>query len=191
MQAETLTYTREEYLELDEHTRDPKKYEFDGQHVYAMAGAQIEHSRIAGNIVRELGNQLIPEGCDVLQSDQRVRIQRKGLIKYTYPDVVALCDEPELSENENPPSLLNSALVVEVTSESTAPRDVGWKLDAYLALETLQEYWVAATDEARLVQYVRAEYDWRLRIASDLDESVESAAFDAAIPLADIYRRVF
>jgi hypothetical protein len=37
MQAETLTYTRGEYLELDEQTRHPKKYEFDGQNVYAMA----------------------------------------------------------------------------------------------------------------------------------------------------------
>lgn len=182
------TYTREEYLALDLDAGESEgvKYEYDGAHVYMMAGASLAHNQVAINTSTLLNTRLAERRCRVFQSDMRVRLGER----YTYPDIVALCGEPQLTD-ERPPSLLNPELIVEVASVSTAERDRTWKLDHYLRLDSLREYWILETDAPRLQQYVRSGGDWLLHTASGEDAALRCEAFDLDIPLAELYRLVF
>lgn len=192
------TYTREEYLALDLDAGEGEgvKYEYDGTHVYMMAGASLEHNQVAGNVHTALNTRLVERDCRVFQSDMRVRLGER----YVYPDVVALCAEPELTD-ERPPSLLNPELIVEVASSSTAERDRTWKLEHYLKLDSLREYWILQSDAPRLQQYVRFGDEWVVHTVNidDMDISnvgepkfdVRSETFDLDIPLKELYRLAF
>ncbi len=183
MQTEVL-YTREEYLALEEEAVDVK-HEFDGSEVYAMAGASLEHNQLASNVNVSLSRRVGERSCRVMQSDLRVRVGHR----YVYPDVVALCGAPEVTE-ENPPSLLNPELVVEVASPSTSEKDRTWKLESYLQIESLQEYWIVEVDAPRLQQYVRTGETWTLRTLSGLEASLQSEAFALEVGLDELYRLV-
>jgi Uma2 family endonuclease len=183
------TYTREEYLALDLEAGEGEgvKYEYDGAHVYMMAGASLEHGQVASNVNVALSTRLAERNCRILQSDMRVRLPGG---RYVYPDVVALCAEPELTD-ESPPSLLNPELIVEVASPSTAERDRTWKLERYLQLESLHEYWILQTDRAaRLQQYVRSGDDWMLRTLSGEEAVLRCETFDLDVPMSELYRLV-
>lgn len=190
-----LLYTPAEYLALD--AGSERKFEFVDGHVYAMAGAEPEHNQLVTNAVTELNNRLRPRGCRVAASDQRVQAGAR----YVYPDVVVVCDAPVYTD-ERPRSLVNPGLLVEVSSSSTVQKDRGWKLDTYLGLSSLQEYWIVASEEVWVLQYVRTEpagtshgeagvEAWTLRILSGLDVAVASASFDVEIPIRDLYALVF
>jgi Uma2 family endonuclease len=183
-------YTREEYLALDLDAGEGEgvKYEYDGAHVYLMAGASMEHNQIAGNVHTALNTRLMERSGRVLPSDQRVHLPDG---RYTYPDVVALCGEPELTD-ERPPSLLNPKLIVEVASDSTAERDRTWKPDRYLALDSLREYWILESDAPRLQQYVRSPEsdggEWIVRPLSGADAELRREAFGLDVPVEELYR---
>ena len=58
---------------------------------------------------------------------------------------------------ENPPSLLNPELIVEIASSSTSEKDRTWKPERSLQIESLQEYWwIVEVGAPRVQQYVRA-----------------------------------
>jgi len=176
--------TRRQYLHLDEDAGEAR-FEYDGERAYMMAGASLEHNRVAGNVHVALRNRLREQGGDVFQSDMRVRAGGS----YTYPDVVALCGEPEVS-NEDPPSLLNPELLVEVLSPSTKERDRTWKLDRYLEIESLRACWLVETEAPQVRQYVRnGEASWTRHVVRDPDATLE--AFGLELALSDVYRRVF
>src|SRR5690242_18348729 len=109
--APVRSYTLEDYVALEDASET--KYEFFDGELFAMAGGTIEHSLIAGNMIRELGNTLGPRGCSVFTSDLRLRIEATGLT--THPDVTVLCGPPRREET----FLLNPSMIVEVLSKST------------------------------------------------------------------------
>jgi len=174
--------TVQEYLERDAEL-DEGRYEYlDGQ-VWLLAGATPDHNLVKDNIQGELYSVLRPRGCRSFTSDQRVRI---GKTRYVYPDVVVLCGEPEYTD-ESPPSLRNPELLVEVTSESTADRDHQEKLEAYLNLDSLQEYWIAAPDRALVTQYVRRDDEWIVRSVTGRDGTLRCDALDLDLSLGAVY----
>lgn len=175
---------RRQYLHLDEDAEEAR-FEYDGERAYMMAGASLEHNRISADISTTLNIRLRDRDCDVFQSDMRVRAGGS----YTYPDVVALCGEPEVS-NEDPPSLLNPELLVEVLSPSTKERDRTWKLDRYLEIESLRACWLVETEAPQVRQYVRnGEASWTRHVVRDMDATLSVLGVELA--LADIYHRVF
>jgi Uma2 family endonuclease len=103
--------------------------------------------------------------------------------------VVVLCGEPEYTD-ESPPSLLDPELIVEVTSESTSDRDHQEKLEPYLNLDSLQEYWVASPSRALVTQYVRRGDEWVVRSAADRDAHLRCDALDVELSLDAIYALV-
>lgn len=199
--AQTLDYTREEYLALDEAAPEGRRWEYDGARVYLMAGASPEHNQLSHNISRHVGNALVPRGCRVMQSDQRVQLGRG----YVYPDVVAFCKDGRFTD-ERPPTLLNPGLVVEVLSGSTMERDLTWKLQAYRSIESVREVWMIWTDVMRLDQYMRVGdsskdgssnsgrsnngSEWRLRSLESKGDTLRSETFDLEIPVAELYELV-
>lgn len=174
-----------EYLALDAAAQDVR-YEYLDGHVYALAGAAPEHNLIKDNIRAELHARLRERGCRSYTSDQRVRIQAA---RYVYPDVVVVCQEPEYT-GERPPSLVNPEVLVEVTSAATARRDYEEKLDAYLQLDSLAEYWIVEPERPFIVQYVRRGKEWVVRPIRGLDAAVRSEHLDVKVAMTSIYALV-
>lgn len=175
--------TRRQYLRLDAGAEDAR-FEYDGTRAYMMAGASVVHNRISADLCTAINVQTRDRDCDVFQSDMRVRAGDS----YTYPDVVALCDEPQVTD-ENPPSLLNPELLVEVLSPSTSERDRAWKLDRYLEIASLRACWLVDTDAAQVREYVRNGDAWTRRLVRGTTARLR--ALETEVALSDIYRRVF
>src|SRR5436305_3570440 len=95
-----------EYLAFERQSETRHDY-LDGE-VFAMTGASRPHNLIAGNIFREIANQLRRRSCEVYMEAMRVRTPA-GL--FTYPDVVAVCGEPRFDDIHFD-TLLNPTLLV-------------------------------------------------------------------------------
>ena len=179
-------FTPEEYLALERPAEYRSEY-FNGE-IFAMAGASREHNLIAGNVSRELGNQLKGRPCETYQTDMRVRVSAMGL--YTYPDVVVVCGEPQF-ENDSVDTLLNPTLLVEVLSPSTEAYDRGDKFEQYRTLESLADYVLIAQDRYRVERFARQpDGQWLLSVAKSLDAEVSLASIGCRLPLADVYDRL-
>ena len=87
-----------------------------------MAGASPRHVAITVNVAGELRSQLRRRPCQVFSSDLRVRVSATGL--FTYPDVVAACDELQFDAMDAN-ALINPLVIVEVLSKSTELYDRG------------------------------------------------------------------
>src|SRR5215218_7616684 len=112
------TMTEEEYLTFER--ASDEKHEFLDGRVYAMAGASLNHGRIIKNTSGNLFNQLRGGPCEAITNDLRVRVSATRL--NTYPDLVVICGEPQLMDDE-PDTLLNPVVLVEVLSPSTERYD--------------------------------------------------------------------
>jgi len=176
--------TVDEYLEREAKEKNVR-HEFLDHEVVALAGASPEHGMIKDNIRSELHPSLKAEGCRAITSDLRVTVGDR----YVYPDVVVVCGGMDLTD-ETPPSLRNPDLLVEVTSPSTKERDYDAKLQAYLRIDSLKEYWIAASERVSLVQYIRRGDDWIVRTFDALDDTVRCDAFDVNLALTDVYALV-
>ncbi len=175
----------QEYLERDAEL-DQGRYEYLDGRVWLLAGATPEHNLVKDNIQGEIYSTLRPRGCRSFSSDQRVKVSET---KYVYPDVVVLCGEPEYTD-ESPSSLVNPELLVEVTSESTSDRDHQAKLEAYLNLDSLQEYWIASPAQPIITQYVRQGDEWIVRSLKGRDAALRCEALNLELSLEAIYALV-
>jgi len=175
----------DEYLDLDADAEETR-YEYLDGHVWALAGAAPPHNLVKDNIQGEFYAVLRPRGCRSFTSDQHVKISET---RYVYPDVVVVCGPPEYTD-ESPPSLVNPKLLVEITSPSTADRDHQDKLDAYLEIDSLREYWIASLSKALITQYVRQDDEWIVQSVRDRDAVLHCDALDMEMALNDIYALV-
>lgn len=180
-------WTVEEYLAFERDSEE--RHEFWDSEIFAMTGASRTHTLITGNVYASLHGQLRKKPCEVYQTDMRVNVSASGL--YTYPDVSVVCDKP-LFTDDNPPSLLNPTLIVEVLSPSTEKYDRGKKFQDYRRLESLQEYLLVAQDTPRIEHYLRQQ-DGRWILYSDassLEETITLQSIDCTLALADVYEKV-
>ena len=177
--------TVEEYLELDADA-DEVRYEYLDGRVWALAGAAPPHNLVKDNIRTEFHTRLRPRGCRSFTFDQRVQLIEE---RYVYPNVAVVCGPPEYTD-ESPPSLVNPELLVEVTSASTADRDYQDKLDAYLQLDSLQEYWIASPSRILITQYVRQDDEWVVRSVRNREAVLRCEALDIELDMDDIYALV-
>jgi Uma2 family endonuclease len=177
--------TPAEYLALERSARE--KSEYVNGRVYARPGASRLHNLIVGNILGELHTQLRGRPCEAYVSDMRVKVQRTGM--YTYPDVVALCEEPRL-EDEELDTLLNPSVIVEVLSPSTESYDRGEKFAHYRRLDSLREYVLVAQTTRRIEHFRREGENWVLTEISDPGGELSLSSIGCVLKLADIYERV-
>ena len=178
--------TREEYLARERQAEYKSEY-IDGE-VVAMTGASRRHNLIATNIIISLGQQLKGLPCELYPSDMRVYIPATN--KYTYPDVVAVCEEPQF-EDSYIDTLLNPGLIIEVLSDSTEAYDRGKKFRDYRSIDSLAEYILVAQDESRIEQYLRqADGNWLLTERRFLEDIVTLASIQCTLALRDVYDKV-
>lgn len=162
----------------------PDKHEYYDGYVIQMAGATREHNLITGNIARKLGNQLEGKPCETYSNDMRVRIPRNG--RFTYPDVVVVCGEPQFLDNEFD-TLLNPLLIVEVLSLTSRKYDFSEKFRDYRSIESFTEYLLVAQDSRDVNHFVKREAIWTIQ---EVGERIELASIGCVLTLDEIYERV-
>ena len=160
------------------------KSEFVNGRIYAMAGASRPHNLIVGNTFAEIRAQLRGRGCEAYVNDMRVKVARTDL--YTYPDIAALCGEPQF-EDEHVDTLLNPSVIIEVLSPSTESYDRGAKFAHYRRMDSLQEYVLVSQDTPQVEHYRRTGDSWVLTELSDLDAELSLASLDCNLALRDMY----
>ncbi len=177
----------QEYLAFERESEI--RHEFVDGEIFAMSGASRKHNRISWNVVAALDPKLREGDCEGFVSDMRVRIPATDV--FTYPDVVVVCGEAQLQEEEGLEILLNPTLIVEVLSPSTEDYDRGRKFALYRSIPSLQLYLLAAQDRVHVERFERQESGlWVLYETDDLDEELELLAVGASLSLADVYYRV-
>lgn len=118
----------------------------------------------------------------------RVKVNATGL--YTYPDLVALCDEAKFADEEFD-ILLNPAVIIEVLSKSTEGYDRGEKFAHYRRIDSLAEYVLVSQEQRRIEHYVRQpDHQWLLSEVSEPHQSIELAAIGCALLMSDVYDKV-
>lgn len=177
--------TPDEYLILER--RAETKSEFLDGEMFAMTGASRRHNLLAGNLYASLRTQLRERGCEIYFSDMRVKVSETGL--YVYPDVVAVCGDPQFEDAEVD-TLLNPKVIVEVLSKTTEDYDRGTKFLHYRTLSSLAEYILVAQDQIHVEHYVRQSESWLLTETGRRENVIELPSVGARLALADIYDRV-
>ncbi len=181
-----VRFTPEEYLRIERAAEWKSEY-IDGE-MFAMAGASHRHTIIAGNFVRELGNQFRDGPCVVSASDLRVATDRRR--HYTYPDVVVVCDPPQFVDDQLD-TVSNPALIAEVLSDSTEKYDRGAKFERYRSVASLSEYLLVSQDRVHVELFSRQpDGRWSLRDWNDPVAEIEITSLHCRIKVAEIYAKV-
>jgi Uma2 family endonuclease len=174
-----------EYLAFERQSE--MRHDFLDGEIFAMTGASRIHNLIAGNVFREIGNQLRRRSCEAYMEAMRVRTPA-GL--FTYPDVVVVCGEPRFDDTRFD-TLLNPTLIVEVLSPSTEAYDRRTKSDHYRSIPSLAEIVLVAQDQPRIEHSSRQETGWRRNDLTSLEHRLEMPSIGCELLLHDVYERVF
>ena len=177
-------HTYADYVAVE--TTSSTKHEFfDGQ-IYAMAGGSEEHSALAAEVLRALGNAIGDRPCRTHTSDLRVYVEAAGLA--TFPDGAVICGPLEQHAASPKATALNPTILVEVTSDSSEEYDTGLKFEHYQTIATLREYVVVSHRERRIVVHRRGEDQrWHATVAmTGAQVAVESIG--AVLRVDEVYR---
>jgi Uma2 family endonuclease len=178
--------TPEEYLEMERKAEYKSEY-FNGE-MFSITGANRFHCLISANLNGLLWQQRKVRNFEAYSSKMRVFVPKTGL--YTYPDVVVVCGEPKFQDKVFD-TLLNPTLLIEVLSESTESYDRGKKFAHYRSIESLQEYVLVSTDEARIEKYVKhGDVFWFFTEAVGLEAEIEFSSIECRIALAEVYDKI-
>jgi Uma2 family endonuclease len=176
MAAAEKVITVNEYLESEKHSEVRHEY-VDGE-LLAMAGEKIRHNRIAGKILRLLGDLAEARGCLVLMENIKVRTKDT---KYRYPDVVITCET--ISDEY---MVLEPCAIFEVLSESTAETDATTKLEEYLKLPSLQRYVMLHQNDQTAIVYKRGLDGWQVEFLG-ADGEVSLPCLETSLKLEQVY----
>jgi Uma2 family endonuclease len=178
--------TPEEYLAFERASETKHEY-FDGE-IIDFAGASLNHIQLVQNLGGLFYVHGRAQGCRSFPTDLRLRIG-KGR-SYTYPDVVVVCGELQLTEDQKD-TLLNPTIIFEVLSNSTEDIDRGRKFLQYTALPSLQEYILVSQDRPLIEQYTRQpDGSWRYINVTDLTDQLTLPSANCTFSLSDIYENV-
>jgi Uma2 family endonuclease len=174
--------TPAEYLALEEKAKARSEY-WNGE-IVAMAGGNIDHQQIVGNISRILGNKLYGK-CRIFPIEMKVWIKKRN--KFFYPDVTVICEKPNFYKSRRD-TIDNPKMIIEVLSKSTASFDRAEKFLSYQTLELLNEYVLISQDKALVEQYIKREDgNWIYKATIGLESTLDFSSVKATMSLQDIY----
>jgi Uma2 family endonuclease len=180
-------YTLEEYFALELASEEKYEY-FDGE-VFSMSGASLNHEQIVANLIFSLRERLRGRPCRALPSNTRVIVPSQQ--PYRYPDLTALCSEPQTRTVGGVDALLNPALIVEVLSPSTEAYDRGDKFTHYKSIESFAEYLLIAQHRPHITHYVKGDDGtWQYEEVNELDKSLWLASLECPLELGDVYEGI-
>lgn len=177
-------YTYAEYVALERESST--KHEFLDGEIYAMAGGSEEHSAIAAEVLRILGNAVGDRPCRAHTSDLRIYVEAAGLA--TFPDASVICG-PLVQHLPSPvATALNPVVLVEVTSDSSEEYDTGHKVECYRTIPSLRDIVIVSHRERRITVHQRgAGAPWTTRVAI-VGGVVRVESLGAALAVAEVYR---
>lgn len=165
------------------------KHELHEGEIVPMTGAKRPHNEIAYNAVTLMRVAFRGRPCRAYGSDMRVKVESTNL--YAYPDLSAFCG-PGQFEDEDEDTLLNPSVLIEVLSPSTQSYDRGEKFDNYRRIPSLTDFLLIAQDRVHVEHFARgADDSWVLRVYKSLDDVVRLESLDCALPLRDLYDKVW
>ena len=177
--------TPEQYLEIERKAEFKSEY-YQGE-MFLMSGAREPHNLIVWNLAAELHRQLRAKPCRAYMNDMRVRVSATGL--YTYPDVAAVCGEPQFLD-ETRDTLLNPSVIVEVLSPSTEAYDRGRKFEYYCSVESISEYLLVSSERVRAELFTRQPDGRWLMTAARMEDTLDLESVGAHLALAELYENV-
>lgn len=176
--------TVEQYLVLEADA--PLKHEFYNGELIAMSGARRNHVLITGSVAAELRAQLAQRpDCSAFASDMRVRVSETI---YFYPDVVVAFDEQYADSSQL--TLVNPALIVEVTSQSTALYDRTTKLEAYKRMPSVQDILIIDQHRMHIDHYTRMADGWLVRDYIAEADEITLDSIGCTVAISGIYAKV-
>ncbi len=175
-----------DYLAMEQ--ASTTKHEYLCGEAFDMAGGTPEHSALAMSFGAALVSLLRVRPCRVFNSDLRIRNPETEFA--SYPDVAVVCRQLQ-PPSDDPNSVTNPTLIVEVLSDSTEGYDRGEKFAHYRRLSSLQEYVLVSQKEPHIEVYRRNEAGrWEL-FEYGKGEQVELASVGGKIDVDEIYRDPF
>lgn len=163
------------------------KSEYRNGQMHAVPRVNRWHNLITVNISSEIHIKLRNRVYEVYPSNMRVKVSSTG--RYTYPDVVVVCEEPRF-EDSHFDTLLNPTVLIEVLSPSTAAYDRGEKFASYQKLDSLCEYVLISQDRVRVEHYLRQEQTWDLTEFHFLSDVFRLVSIKCELSLQAIYAKV-
>jgi Uma2 family endonuclease len=184
--ARKISY--EEYMELV--NASDQRYELINGEVYLMASPGFTHQVVVNEIAGRFYNYFRGKPCRSLTAPLDVRLfgfatKFEEDPNVVQPDVVVICDEDKVSEDNKYKGI--PTLVVEVISPSTRGKDMAVKLQLYMK-SGVAEYWIVDVEKKSVAQYsfTRERDIESFTILGEAD-TVRSAAFvDLEIPVGDM-----
>lgn len=177
-------YTYADYVALEGVSSTKHEY-LDGE-IYAMAGGSEEHSALAAEVLRVLGNAVGARPCRVHTSDLRVYVEAVGLA--TFPDGAVIRGRLEQHGPSPVATALNPTILLEVTSDSSEEYDTREKIEYYRTIPSLRDYIVVSHRERRITVHQRGEGDeWTIRSAI-IGGKVVVTSLAAELATDEIYR---
>ena len=176
-------YTFEEYFAIEEASE--LRYEYSRGQIFAMAGASLNHVRIAVRLSSTLLTGLKGKKCDTFMSD--ARLDMAMFQRYYYPDVMVSCSE---QDTKNGKMVKEPSLIAEVLSESTAAKDTREKLIAYLQIPSLQYYLIISQDNIEITLYERTETGWSVRFFTYENDVIALPKLEIQLAVKDIYEGI-
>ena len=162
------------------------KHEYLGGLVFALAGENGLHNRIAMNIGGLLHAKLRHQRCQPNNSDTKIRVKFPTYECYYYPDLSVVCDSnPRDDTFQDHP-----VVIVEVASPSTRRIDEGEKKTAYLTLPSLAVYMIVEQDLPAVIVYRRTEQGFVREVHAALNASIPLPEIETHLLLAEIYEGV-
>jgi Uma2 family endonuclease len=177
-------YTYADYVALE--LESSTKHEFLDGEIYAMAGGTEEHSALAAEVLRALGNAIGDRPCRVHTSDLRVYVESVGLA--TFPDGAVICGA--LAQHQASPraTALNPSILLEVTRDSSEEYDTGYKLECYQTVTSLRECIVVSHRERRITVHRREDDGTWRALAATSGGRVRVESLDTELAVDSIYR---
>jgi Uma2 family endonuclease len=177
-------YTYADYVALE--GISSSKHEFLDGEIYAMAGGSEEHSALAAEMLRALGNLLGDRPCRAHTSDLRIYVESAGLA--TFPDGSVVCGPLQQYAQGPTATALNPMILVEVTSDSSEEYDTGPKLEYYRTIPALRDYVIVSHRERRITVHSRTtDGSWTAQAALR-GERLEVSSLSATLVVDEIYR---
>lgn len=179
-------YTIKEYLAHEEKANRKSEY-YNGE-IFLMAGSSHSHNLITSNINGELTQSFKQRNCWNYATEMKLFVESYDF--YTYPDIMALCGEPDFVAGRDD-VITNPSIIMEVLSKSTRSYDMTTKFQFYQALATLQHYVLVKQREVKVIHYQKqVDNVWLMQTLTNLSDVLALSAIDVTITLSDIYNKV-
>jgi Uma2 family endonuclease len=179
-------YSLNEYWDIEASTENKNEY-YNGNLV-VMQGASLNHNRIAGNLIGELGPKVKNNGCKMFISDLRLNVSAANA--YVYPDAMIICGKPELTEDKFD-TVKNPNAIFEIISKSSEANDRR-KFFYYMQMASVQEIiMINSYDQFKVEVGVKQENgSWQITTYTSLQDVIKLCSQNEQILLQDIYEGV-